>query len=188
MGGVVGRLVWVVVVATLASPSCVFAAESLYLTASDRIEKYGLGDGYAFIAPYFTQVETTLWISITKAAASSNSQNAQNPGSQESPSKPATPSIYYAGWQQTPGANTGEIRYAVSCDLSSVLKPGDPISVSGINPTGTYSGPKTVARVTADSVFVNADATQPNPVTPPISGTLVAVCPPVATAQSFKAG
>ena len=34
-----------------------------------RMRKYGLGDGFTFIAPYFTRVETTLWIWITKAAA-----------------------------------------------------------------------------------------------------------------------
>ena len=178
------RLVWVVV-GMLASGSCV-SAESLYLTTSDRIEKYGLGDGYTFIAPYFTRVETTLWISITKAAASTNSQNSDSQGSQ---SKPATPSVYYAVWHQSSdasGAKTGEIRYAVSCDLSSVLKQGNAIVVSGIKPDDTYSGTKTVVRATADSVYVDAGTTQPNPATSPVSGTLNASCPPVAAAPSFN--
>jgi hypothetical protein len=175
-GGAMGRLFWVAVVGALAS-SCV-SAESLYRTTSDRVEQYGLGDGYTFIAPYFTRVETTLWISITKA----NSQNSENQGAQ---SKIATPSIYYAGWQQTLG-ETGEIRYAVSCDLSSVLKRGDSIAVSGIKPEDAYSGPKTVARVTADSVFVDAGATSPKPTTPPISGTLNTSCPPTEAAPSFS--
>ena len=84
------------------------------------------------------------------------------------------------------GAKTGEIRYAVSCDLSSVLKQGNAIVVSGIKPDDTYSGTKTVVRATADSVYVDAGTTQPNPATSPVSGTLNASCPPVAAAPSFN--
>ncbi|MBO0716895.1 MAG: hypothetical protein J2P55_06120 [Rhizobiales bacterium] len=180
-----GRLIWLLALAALASTSSAASAESVYLTSSDRIEEYGLGEGYTFIAPYFTRVETTLWISITKAASTS-SQNSNNSDNSQSPSKPATASIYYAAWQQTQaGAATGQIRYAVSCDLSSVLKQGDAISVSGIEPADIYSGNKIVANVTPDSIFVNTDVTRPKPTTAPVSGTLNASCPPAAAAPSF---
>jgi hypothetical protein len=176
----VGRGVWVAAT-VLATTSCI-SAEPIYLTASDRIEKYGLGEGYTFIAPYFTDVHTTLWISITKAAVSSNS-------AQDAQSKPAQPSIFYAGWKPTSdlaGAKTYEIRYAVSCDLSSVLKKDSSIEVSGIEPKDTYSGTKIVTRVEPDSVFVKADATQPKPTTAPVNGTLNSSCPALTSfAVSF---
>ncbi len=118
-----GRVIWFLAALALPSTNSV-AAESVYLTASDRLEEYGLGEGYTFIAPYFTRVETTLWISITKAAAT-NSQNSNNSDNSQSQNKPATASIYYAGWEQgQAGAASGQIRYAVSCDLSKVLQEG----------------------------------------------------------------
>lgn len=181
-----GRFVCVVVIATLASINCV-SAESVYLTANDRLEKFGLGEGYTFLAPYFTAVKTTLWISITKAAVT-NQQNQQNPTGGGSQSKAVAPTIYDAEWVQTTdatGKKIGQIRYAVSCDLSSVLHKGGSISVSDIKPTNLYSGDKTVASVSPDSVFVDADATKPDPPTGPVNGTLSPPsCPQAASAPA----
>jgi hypothetical protein len=178
----VRRLIYVIAAATAASSGCL-SAEPLYRTASERIEQYGLDDGYTFIAPYFTRVETTLWISIAKASTSSqNSQSSENSGSQN---KAVGPSIFFAAWQSA-GADSGEIRYAVSCDLSKVLKGGETISVTGVKPEDTYSGRKIVTRSDAGNVFVRANATKPDSDAQPVGGTLNTSCPQPAAAPSLS--
>jgi len=177
-----GRVVCVLIVAMLASARCI-AAESLYRSASDRIENYHPLDDFTFIAPYFTRVGTTLWISITKTPATSNSQSSQkSDAAPTAPAKPTQALIYFAGWEQTTdaaGQKAGQIRYAVSCDLQKVIQTKDRISITGIEP-GAYSGPKTVKSVTGDNIFVEADPTEPAPVSDLSKGTLPVNCPVVA--------
>jgi hypothetical protein len=167
-------LAWGVAMALVASSPCA-RAESLYLTASDRIESYGLGDPYTFIAPYFTRVQTTLWISITKSAVSAG--GSQNQG-QNSATKTNAPSILFAAWNKV-SDKAGTIRYAVTCDLTGVLQDGDPISISGVSPDNIYSGSKVVDHITPGNVFVKADPAKPaSDATVTSTATLNAACQP----------
>jgi hypothetical protein len=102
------RLFWGTAVLTLALVDCA-AAESIYLTTSERIEKYGIGSPYTFIAPYVIDVRTAFSLSITKVSTSSDG------------GKAAAPSITHAAFYDD--QDGARIVYAVSCDLSSVLHP-----------------------------------------------------------------
>src|SRR5665213_3646403 len=68
LGALVSRFVGSILLALMWATNC-SASESLYLTTSDRLEHYRLGEGYTFIGPYFTSARMVRWISITKAAA-----------------------------------------------------------------------------------------------------------------------
>jgi hypothetical protein len=110
------RLIIVVACALLASTSCM-AAESIYLTTSDRLERFGLGEGYTFIAPYFTHVHSSKWISITKSASASSDSKSTDTDSNATPAKIKKASITFASREASKPTN--EIRYAVSCDFQT---------------------------------------------------------------------
>jgi hypothetical protein len=165
------------------------SAGSLYLTVDHRLEDYGLDEGYTFIAPYFTDIETTLWVSITKAATTST--GAGNSGNNQQQNKPALASIYFASWQQSPGEIVApyEIKYAVSCDLSSILKANYQIVTTGFDAKSSYDGLQTVTRTDASSVYVKAGATDPGPAKFSASAangaTLNVFCPSASEPPSF---
>jgi hypothetical protein len=166
------RIVVAVVCVFLSITDCT-AADSIYLTASDRLERFGLGEGYTFIAPYFTHVYSSKWISITKAAAS-DSKSADT-GADTTPAKATKPMITFAGWEANKPTN--EIRYAVSCDFQGGLQAGDSIAIFGVEPEDVYGGQKTVTRVTKDSVFVQAGDKPAQPSRTALDATLNSNCP-----------
>jgi hypothetical protein len=135
------------------------AAEPIYLTASERLEPYGLADSLTFVAPYFTRVSTTLAVSITKAASSnSNSANTQPQGKQ------ASPVINHAEWtaiKNNSGQITaGQITLKVSCNLKTVLTPNaNSLTIEqSINPD--YNGTFLVKQIDADSVTLQRPGTK----------------------------
>jgi hypothetical protein len=175
MGATVFRSVGVFFFVLLRSTNC-FSGESIYLTASDRIERFGLGDGYTYVAPYFTGVDTQKFISITKVSASDTKAGSSDSQPQ---GKASQASISFAGWQK------GAIRYAVNCDLSLILKPGDTISITGVEPKDAYSGAKTVVLATQDSIIVAASDTAPPASTTSADASVNSNCPAAKTPPSF---
>ncbi len=159
--------------AGLISAPCV-SAESLYLTASERLEESGSASTYTFIAPYFTSAKTTLWISITKNVAS-NSTNSSASEPKQSP--PTAPNILHAKWKP------GQITYSVSCDLSNVLHLPDSITVSGTS--AGYVGQQDVISITPDTIVVKA-STNPGQFQAPATITDAACPAPKAATETSK--
>jgi hypothetical protein len=169
-----GRAFWAI---SVTFASCTFvSAESIYLSASKRLENFALGDSYTFIAPYFTDVQTTLWISVTKAAGSTSSGNPS--GSQN---KPLLASVLFAEYK----SDVKQIKYGVSCDLETIIKKESKISVT-FTSENLWGGEKTVSMVYPDSVFVDAP-TQPTSVAP-TGGTINVSCPAAAGDMSATFG
>jgi hypothetical protein len=145
------------------SSTCI-AGESIYLSTTLPLEEFreviGLdGAAYAFVAPYFTKVRMAASISISKVT----SGNSTNPtSSQSKTSMPSAPSVNNASWNQN------QIKYAVSCDLTSVLKPADhdKITITGSNPPGYDTTDAEVQIVRPDAIFITA----PDPGKPYLGG------------------
>jgi hypothetical protein len=166
------RRFWITTAFTVVSITAV-SAESLYLTTSERIEKYGIGDSYTFIAPYVTRVGTAFSVSIAKAAATAGSAN--------SDSKAVAPSITHAVYHD----DVRQIVYSVSCDLTTVLHPGDKdvFTVDPAKPT-EFGGTNPVLDVKSNTVTVKAEK---KPSDPFKSGTVTGTsCPPLAEAGGFS--
>jgi hypothetical protein len=147
------------------------SADPLYLTSSNPGPHvgYGTNGSYTFIAPYITEVETMLTISITKV-----------PGSANGTAKAASPTVLKARWQQATGggAGSGQINYSVSCDLSTVLIPKrDTIKVTGASPAAFNGQTMDVVEVNASGIIVKGPDTQPGAYES--GGTIAdATCPP----------
>jgi hypothetical protein len=144
------RMIWVITILLLGFVSSV-SAESLYLTSSRPGPNVGFGSNssFTFVAPYVTRVETRLSISITKVA-----------GNAGATAKAVSPTVLKARWQAAGG---GQIVYSVSCDLSSVLVPGqDLISVMSALPATPFTGQKEVIDVKPSYVTVKGPDTKPD--------------------------
>ena len=122
------------------------SANSLYQTTSAPISGvgYGSNDSYIFVAPYFTEVQTLLSVSITKVAASGSSTT-------------KSPAVLSAQTVPDPSGQTpGKVTLHVSCDLTSVLSDGDFVSLTQMQPqdwnvSGTvYSHTSNIVVVTLD--------------------------------------
>jgi hypothetical protein len=123
------------------------SAESLYLTTSSPLRyAYASEDPYVFIAPYFTKVRAALSVSIAKVPASTTA------------TKDIQPSVLRAVWQKT--ADSGQITYVVSCDLTSLVYPNDTVTFPQAQPKG-FSGDKSVLSVSSNTVVVKAESTSP---------------------------
>lgn len=124
------------------------SADSLYLTTSAPIPEvgYASNNSYTFVAPYFTQVQTLLSVSITKVAASGNSA-------------PKAPSILAAKWDNQSHQST----FTVSCDLSSVLIPPTTINVSSAGGFNLQNAAVPAGGVTKNTVVVTGPNTDPGP-------------------------
>jgi hypothetical protein len=130
--------------------------QSLFnLTTSARIEGSAFGEGYTFLGPYGTAIQTELALSIAKVNTSANSSNSQN--------KTVAPAILHGEalncdtdarniCDQFPDIKTRLAVFSVSCDLKAVLivpnvntsitvsgisglQASDPLSVIGVTPT-----------------------------------------------------
>jgi len=126
-----------------------WAGESLYRTTSSYLgNRYDTADdSYVFIAPYFTEVQTMLSVSITKAAASGSATA-------------KSPSILNASWQKAGGG--GKITYSVSCDLTSVVLKSTTITVTNARPDGFNVKDANVEDVTQNTIVVDVStATSP---------------------------
>jgi hypothetical protein len=112
------RTVFAIGFVVLGWVDCV-SAEPLYLTTSaPRPDiRYGSNESYAFIAPYFTEVQTLLSVSITKVAATGNST-------------PKSASILAAKWDD----QTHNLTFSASCDLTSLILPPTKITVANAHP------------------------------------------------------
>lgn len=164
------------------STACI-AAESIYLSTTAPLEEFrevvGLDGSYGFVAPYFTKVRTAASISISKVT--SGNSNSTDP--QSKTPAPSAPSVKNASWYQK------QIKYAVSCDLTSVLNVADhdKIAITGSKPAG-YDTPAAGAEVTLvrpDAVFIAAD-TDPGPY---LGGSTLKggiTCPSPASANGFS--
>jgi hypothetical protein len=113
------------------------------------------------VAPYFTQVQTLLSVSITKVVASGNST-------------PKSPSILAAKWDSQSHQST----LTISCDLTSVLIPPTSINVSSAGRFTLTSASVPPGGVTKNSVVVEGPSTDPGIYTSHNGTISGANCPP----------
>jgi hypothetical protein len=140
------RAFWVTELLLLGWMSCA-SAESLYLTTSAPLPNIPseYNDSYVFIAPYFTNVRTQLSVSIVKATASSSSTT-----------KEVSPTILHAEWDK------GQTTFSVSCDLRTVLRENDEITVSNAQPNDFNIKDASIVSVTQNAVVVKGPDKKPN--------------------------
>jgi hypothetical protein len=178
-------LVGILTLGSIISAPCV-SADPLYRTSSAKIAN---DDSYSLVAPYVVSVETSLFISITKPAASSSSTGSDT---KAAPAKAAPPTITYGQLRKSP-AGKWQVAYSVSCDLTNVLPKTDAtITISGATISRTQppqlNGLEKVISFDKYSIVVDAGdepAQNPNPYKDgaTITGATISdvSCPPTAT-------
>jgi hypothetical protein len=147
------HLFWLIAMLVGASANC-NASDSIYLTATNRID-YELGTSYTFIGPYFTDGNTELFVQIAKPDTSTSSKGSSSPNQSSSGGAANSASINFIQWYP----DKKELRYAVSCDVSSLVEPNADIAVSKvklledgkpgvkpIDPFNPFNGTKKVLR------------------------------------------
>jgi hypothetical protein len=120
---------WVFCASAFFAFACVGSASGdpiYYTRAAPPGPRIASGKTDVFIAPYTTRVATTLSASISKTAAAGNAGGAGNAQKPTSAAPTVSSAVHSADKQ---------ITYVVSCDLSSVLQPGDKVTVLGTRAT-----------------------------------------------------
>jgi hypothetical protein len=131
-------------IAMTGSSACI-ASESVYRSAFYHGNSYGTDREYVLIAPYYTDVETHVAVGITKSTATNSNQNAK------------APTILYAKIVDavqdaaTHKTISYKIKYAVSCDLTSVVGKGDTLTADN-KVDKLFQGAGTVDTIYANNV------------------------------------